>query len=55
MPSVWVPDRVTREDRELVRLRLAAAEDGSVVQTRIAWLLKRHGIETAPAKTRTEG
>jgi transposase len=55
MPSVWVPDLVTRDDRELVRLRLAVAEDGSAVQTRIAWLLKRHGIETAPAKARTEG
>jgi transposase len=54
MPSVWVPDLVTRDDRELVRHRLAVAEDSSAVQTRIAWLLKRHGIETGPAKPRTD-
>jgi len=49
MPSVWVPDVCTRDDRELVRMRLAVAEDAAAAQTRIRWLLKRNGIESAPA------
>jgi len=53
MPSVWIPDLQTREDRELVRQRLAVAEDGSALQTKIRWLLKRQGIETAPANAWT--
>jgi transposase len=54
LPSVWIPDLMTRDDRELIRLRLAVAEDGSAFQTRIRWLLKRNGIESAPAKAWTE-
>ena len=54
MPSVWIPDLQTRDDRELVRLRLAVAEDTSAIQNRIVWLLKRNGIEAAPAKAWTE-
>ena len=54
MPSVWIPDLLTRDDRELVRHRLALAEDGSAVQTRVRWLLKRNGIEAAPAKAWTK-
>lgn len=50
MPSVWVPDLGTRDDRELVRTRLAVAEDAAAVQARIRWLLKRNGMESAPAK-----
>ena len=53
MPAVWAPDVITRDDRELVRRRLAVAEDGAAVQTRIRWLLKRHGVEEAPAEPRT--
>jgi len=49
MPSVWIPDLATRDDRELVRRRLAVAEDSSAIQVRIRWLLKRSGIESAPA------
>jgi transposase len=45
MPSVWVPDLATRDDRELLRRRLAVAEDSSRAQTRVRWLLKGNGIE----------
>ena len=55
MPAVWVPDLATRDDRELVRTRLAVAEDAAAEQTRIRWLLKRHGIEKAPASPWTNG
>jgi len=54
MPSVWVPDAVTRDDRELVRRRLAVAEDGSAAMVRVRWLLKGHGIKVAPANAWTE-
>ena len=54
LPSVWVPDVQTRDDRELVRLRLAVAEDASAAQVRIRWLLKRSGIESAPPGGWTE-
>jgi transposase len=54
LPSVWVPDVQTRDDRELVRLRLAVAEDASAAQVRIRWLLKRNGIESAPCRSWTE-
>lgn len=54
MPSVWVPDPQTRDDRELVRRRLAVAQDGSAAMVRIRWLLKGHGIKLAPANAWTE-
>jgi transposase len=54
MPSVWVPDRQTRDDRELVRRRLAVAEDGSAAQVRIRWLLKAQAIGTPPARAWTD-
>ena len=47
MPWVWVPDLATRDDRELIRLRLAVKEDRSAALIRIRWLLKRNGIEGA--------
>ena len=53
LPAVWVPDLVTRDDRELVRQRLKTAEDAAAVQLQIHWLLKRNGIESAPGKSRT--
>jgi transposase len=54
LPSVWVPDAATRDDRELVRRRLAVAQDGSAAMVRIRWLLKGHGIQLAPANAWTE-
>lgn len=53
LPSVWIPDVQTRDDREIVRQRLATAEDGSAIKTRIRWLLKRSGIESPPAEAWT--
>ena len=53
MPSVWVPDPQTRDDRELVRRRLAVAEDCAAAMVRIRWLLKGHGIKVAPANAWT--
>ena len=54
MPSVWVPDLLTRDDRELIRRRLAVAQDSAATQTRVRWLLKGNGIEAAPAKAWTQ-
>jgi transposase len=54
MPSVWVPDLLTRDDREIVRRRLAVAEDGAAAQIRVRWLLKAQGMESPPAKAWTE-
>jgi transposase len=54
IPSVWIPDVQTRDDRELVRHRLGVAADAAAVQTKIRWLLKRSGIESVPGKVRTE-
>jgi len=41
LPSVWVPDPQTREDREVVRARLDAGAKQRRVQTQIRMLLKR--------------
>ena len=44
LPIVWVPDASTRDDRELVRLRLDVAEKITVLKTQIKSLLKRCGV-----------
>jgi transposase len=44
LPSVWIPDAQTRDDRELVRARLDAAEKGVVIKAQIQGLLKRHRL-----------
>jgi transposase len=44
LPSVWIPDAQTRDDRELVRARLDAAEKGVVVKSQIQGLLKRNRL-----------
>ncbi|MEI7903545.1 MAG: IS110 family transposase [bacterium] len=54
MPSVWVPDLLTRDDRELVRRRLTVAEDCSKAMVRIRWLLKRVEVGAAPAEAWTK-
>lgn len=54
LPSVWVPDLLTRDDRELIRRRLAVAQDASAAQVRIRWLLKGHGVEAAPVAAWTQ-
>lgn len=45
LPTVWVPDVETRDDREVVRTRLALSEKQTQVKAQIQMLLKRHGLE----------
>lgn len=54
LPAVWVPGLETRDDRELVRQRLALAEQASAVKVRIRWLLVRNGQESPPAEAWSE-
>jgi transposase len=49
LPTVWIPDVETRDDRELVRSRLDAAEKGVAIKVQIQSLLKRHRL-TRPAE-----
>ena len=44
LPSVWIPDMETRDDRELVRMRLEVASNITKVKTQIQSLLKRNRI-----------
>jgi transposase len=45
LPTVWVPEITVRDDRELVRTRLAAADKQTQVKAQIQMLLKRYGLE----------
>ena len=45
LPTVWIPDPQTREDRELLRGRLELAEKQSQTKAQIRMLIKRHGLE----------
>jgi transposase len=45
LPTVWTPPQVLRDDRELVRARIAAAEDSAAVKLQMLALLKRYGRE----------
>ena len=44
LPSVWIPDLQTRDDRELVRCRLDAQGKCSRLKIQIVTLLKRQGL-----------
>ncbi len=44
LPTVWIPDPQTRDDREVVRARLDAAEKGVMVKVQIQSLLKRNRL-----------
>lgn len=48
LPAVWVPDPQTRDDREIVRARLALREKTTRVKAQIRTLLKRHQIAPPP-------
>jgi len=50
LPTVWVPDVQTRDDRELVRMRLDVADKRNVTKNQIQSLLKRHEVRR-PALT----
>lgn len=45
LPAVWIPDRVIREHREIVRRRLKLGETLSAVKAGIGSVLRMHGIE----------
>ena len=45
LPEVWVPDRQTRADRQLVRQRQAIAEQAARAKTRITTFLKANAID----------
>jgi transposase len=45
LPTVWIPDTETRDDREVLRTRLALSERQTQVKAQIQMLLKRHGLE----------
>jgi transposase len=49
LPSIWVPDKETRDDREIVRARIDAAEKLTSVKAQVQMLLKRNGVRQ-PAK-----
>ena len=44
LPDVWIPDRQTRDDRELVRMRMDVGDKITAVKTQIQSLLKRHQL-----------
>lgn len=41
LPAVWIPDERTRDDREIVRMRLSMAEQRTAIKNQISNLLKR--------------
>jgi len=45
LPTVWVPDPTTRDDRELVRNRLDVGEKITAIKTQIQSLLKRNHLK----------
>jgi transposase len=55
LPSVWIPDKQTRDDRELARGRLDLSNKLTQVKTQVRCLLKRNGVEPheAPVKSWT--
>lgn len=44
LPSIWVPEAQLRDDRELVRARLEAAESAGRIKTKVQSLLKRYDL-----------
>jgi transposase len=50
LPDVWIPDAQTRDDRELVRARLDAADKVAALKTQVKSLLKRNCL-TRPSAT----
>ena len=49
LPTVWIPDPTTRDDRELVRMRLDVAEKITMIKSQIQSLLKRNLIRREPS------
>jgi transposase len=44
LPAVWVPDAQTRDDRELVRMRLTAGDQLTTLKNQVQSLLKRNEV-----------
>jgi transposase len=44
LPTIWIPDAATRDDREVVRLRLELADKQTRVKAQVKGLLKRNGL-----------
>lgn len=44
LPTVWIPDAQTRDDRELVRMRLEVGEKITALKTQVQSLLKRYQL-----------
>lgn len=49
LPDVWIPDRQTRDDRELVRMRMDVGDKITAVKTQVQSLLKRHQLRRPEA------
>jgi transposase len=45
LPSVWVPDHETRDDREVVRCRLDVGDKLTALKAQVRSLLKRNGVK----------
>jgi transposase len=45
LPTVWIPNPQTRDDRELIRLRIDLTEKGTQIKAQVQMLLKRNGME----------
>lgn len=54
LPAVWIPDRQTRDDRELVRMRLGLADKRTRCMVQIRCLLKRNNTTKPPMKAWTD-
>ena len=50
LPEVWIPDHQTRDDREVVRMRLEVADKLTRCKNQIRCLLKRNNVAAAPMK-----
>jgi transposase len=48
LPSIWIPDYETRDDRELVRMRLCCGMKLTAVKSQVQALLKRNAIVKPP-------
>jgi transposase len=45
LPTVWIPDQQTRDDREVLRIRLDLTEKQTQLKAQVQMLLKRCGLE----------
>jgi len=45
LPTVWVPDPQTRDDRELIRTRMELVDKQTKIKSQVQMLLKRYGME----------